>query len=170
MTSLAGSAGGQHALTLGSGPFTLLRPCSSAKAVTASLKLWKASVGKYVNVVPLSSTVPYPSSYLSCTCRGCGISLQCSFCRICVTGASSKGRVQASRSQHSLYGMVAAAAKRCRPQVNRSSGKSGAGSPRQVPPDTHAAHGRCMKCISAALTGLTASSTSPTQRDSSLML
>ena len=54
-------------LTFGSGPLTVFSPCSSAKAVTVSLKDRNASVGRYVNVVPLSSTVPYPSSYLSCT-------------------------------------------------------------------------------------------------------
>ncbi len=51
--------------TFGSGPLTLFSPCSSANSVTVSLKDKKASVGRYVKVVPLSSTVPYPSSYRS---------------------------------------------------------------------------------------------------------
>lgn len=61
-------AGMQHVgreLTFGSGPLTLFSPCSSANSVTVSLKDRKASVGRYVNVVPLSNTVPYPSSYRS---------------------------------------------------------------------------------------------------------
>ena len=62
-------AAGMHFMpieqTFGSGPLTLFSPCSSAYSVTVSLKDRKASVGRYVNVVPLSSTVPYPSSYLS---------------------------------------------------------------------------------------------------------
>lgn len=52
-------------LTFGSGPLTLFSPCSNAYAVTISLKERNASVGRYVNVVPLSKTVPYPSSYRS---------------------------------------------------------------------------------------------------------
>ena len=44
--------------TFGSGPLVTCSPCASAKRVTASRKRVNASLGRYVNVVPLSSTVP----------------------------------------------------------------------------------------------------------------
>ena len=37
-----------------------------AKRFMAARKGTKAAVGRYVNVVPLSRTVPYPSSYAPC--------------------------------------------------------------------------------------------------------
>lgn len=49
-----------------SGPVVMRRPRDMAKRLTAARNGTKAAVGRYVKVVPLSSTVPYPSSYAPC--------------------------------------------------------------------------------------------------------
>lgn len=52
------TSGSWKGLALGSGPLVLCRPLLRACLVTASVKILKTSAGRYVKVVPLSSTVP----------------------------------------------------------------------------------------------------------------
>lgn len=56
----------QLTITFGSGPLADARPFLDAALLTRLVKEEKAVLGRYMKVVPLSRTVPYPLAYVDC--------------------------------------------------------------------------------------------------------